>query len=613
MKNKFFRNVLLCGTIGLSLMACTPAGSREASSAEEPTVSESAAQDESREVNLRILASSDIHGKFAPYDYALNEESTSGSLVQIATVVKERRTENTLLVDVGDSIQGNSAEIFLEDDRHPMMQCFNEIGYDVWVPGNHEFNYGMDVIKKVMPQFDGAVLCGNVYNPDQTPLSSGYTIIEKGGVKIGVIGMVTPNIVRWDSKNLDGYTVTNPVEETRKIIDEIKDKTDVLIAAEHMGESNEYETSGSGVNDLAEACPELDVILAAHEHKQVEGTEVNGVLIVENNSDGKTLAQVDLVLKKDDAGQFEIVSRTSESITIADYAADEIIAAVVSDADMRAREYAETVIGTLVNGPLAPENEIEGIPQARLQETSLIDLINEVQIYYTGADISAAALFIDDANLDTGSIRKCDLARIYMYPNTLYKLQLTGRQLKKYMEWSASYYNTLKDGDLTVSFDPESRGYLYDMFSGINYEINLSKEPGQRIENLTYPDGTAVNDDDVFTLAVNNYRASSQLLTTGVIFQEGEELPVLLEMDVRGEIGGVRELIGDYIVNVKNGVLEAPALSENWRLTGLQWDEDLHREAVELLNSGKLSIKNADNGRQLNVESITVEDVKRVK
>ena len=478
MKNRFFWNVLLCGTIGLSLMACTPAGSREASSAEEPTVSESAAQDESREVNLRILASSDIHGKFAPYDYALNEESTSGSLVQIATVVKERRTENTLLVDVGDSIQGNSAEIFLEDDRHPLMQCFNEIGYDVWVPGNHEFNYGMDVIKKVMPQFDGAVLCGNVYNPDQTPLSSGYTIIEKDGVKIGVIGMVTPNIVRWDSKNLDGYTVTNPVEETRKIIDEIKDKTDVLIAAEHMGESNEYETSGSGVNDLAEACPELDVILAAHEHKQVEGTEVNGVLIVENNSDGKTLAQVDLVLKKDDAGQFEIVSRTSESITIADYAADEIIAAVVSDADMRAREYAETVIGTLVNGPLAPENEIEGIPQARLQETSLIDLINEVQIYYTGADISAAALFIDDANLDTGSIRKCDLARIYMYPNTLYKLQLTGRQLKKYMEWSASYYNTLKDGDLTVSFNPESRGYLYDMFSGINYEINLSKEPG---------------------------------------------------------------------------------------------------------------------------------------
>lgn len=240
-------------------------------------------------------------------------------------------------------------------------------------------------------------------------------------------------------------------------------------------------------------------------------------------------------------------------------------------------------------------------------------MINEVQIYYTGADISAAALFIDDANLDTGSIRKCDLARIYMYPNTLYKLQLTGRQLKKYMEWSASYYNTLKDGDLTVSFNPESRGYLYDMFSGINYEINLSKEPGQRIENLTYPDGTAVNDDDVFTLAVNNYRATSQLLTTGVIFQEGEELPVLLEMDVRGEIGGVRELIGDYIVNVKNGVLEAPALSGNWRLTGLQWDEDLHMEAVELLNSGKLSIKNADNGRQLNVESITVEDVKRVK
>ena len=609
MMKRRFLSVLLCVAMTASLLVGCGGKTEETGTTPEVTTEEVS----NESVEIQILATSDLHGKFVPFDYALNVESTGGSLAQIATLIKELRTDNTVVIDCGDTIQANSAELFLKDDIHPMIKGLNTIGYDVWVPGNHEFNYGMDTFNKAVAQAEAAVLCGNVFNPDSSAVADNYTIIEKDGIKIGVIGMVTPNITRWDAVNLEGYTVTDPVEETKKIIDEIKDEVDVLVAAEHMGENNEYGLANSGVNDLANACPELDLIIAAHDHKQFADVEVNGVLVVENADSGKSVAQIKLTLEKDADGNYQVADRKAESYATADYAADEELVTALADAHTRAKANAEVVIGTLVNGPLAPENEIAGIPQARLQETSLINLINEVQMYYTDADISASALFIDDANLDNGEIKKCDTALIYKYTNTLYKMQLTGAQLRKWMEWTASYYNTYKEGDLTISFNPEMRGYNYDMFSGIKYEINISKEPGQRIENLTKMDGTPIKDDDTFIAALNNYRAASHLMTYGDIFAEGEELPILLEMDVRGDLGGVRELIADYIANVKGGQLEAPELVGNWKITGCNWDEELHAKAVELINSGVLELKNSESGREINVAPITVDDVNNVK
>ncbi len=604
-----FGSCLITGCAGAKTEGDAPAAT-EAIVEEEQQTKEAVLTD-AETVEIQLLATSDLHGKMLPYDYALDEESTSGSLAQISTIIKELRTDNTILIDNGDTIQGNSAELFLQDEIHPMIQGLNEIGYDIWVAGNHEFNFGMDTLEKVIGQSKQTFLCGNVYNPDGSSLGEDYTIIEKDGVKIGLIGMVTPNITRWDAANLADCKVTDPVEETKEIIKEIKDQVDVLVATQHMGENNEYGVTNSGVNDLANACPELDVIIAAHEHKLIEGTEVNGVLIVENADVGKSLAQVILTLEKDENGKFQLVNRASKSFNTADYAADEELMTLLADADAKAKEDAQKVIGELVNGPLAPENEIQGIPQARLQETALINLINEVQMHYTGADISASALFIDDANLDSGEIKKSDVALIYKYTNTLYKMEMTGAQLKKWMEWSASYYNTFKEGDLTISFNPEVRGYNYDMFSGVKYEINISKEPGQRIENLTTMDGKPVKDEDVFVVALNNYRASSQLMTYGEIYEEGvDELPKLLEIDVRGDLGGVREIIADYIINVKGGKLEAPKLNGNWKITGCDWDEELHKKAVEQINDGTITLKNSESGREINVESIRKEDLK---
>ena len=574
-----------------------------------PVLAEESPAADSDVKEIRIIGTSDLHGKFVPWDYALNEESTSGSVAQLSSAIAEYRNENTLLFDAGDTIQDNSADIFVSVDEsiHPMVQALNALDYDVWVTGNHEYNYGMDVVKDTVADVKAKVLTGNVYDENGQPVADDYTVFDVDGVRVAVIGMVTPNIVRWDASNLADCKVTDPLEETRQDIDELEGQYDVLVGVYHMGIENEYGVENSGVRDICNACPEFDVMLSSHEHTEIPGTLINDVLVVQNKNMAQTMNVIDLKLEPDGDG-WKVVDKTSESVTVGDYEPDPEIIELLSAYDEEARENAETVVGTLEGGSLAPEDEISGIPTAQIEDTAMIDLINEVQMYYTDAPVSAAALFVMNANMFPGDIHKCDMALIYKYTNTLYKLHMTGSQLKKYMEWSVKYYNTLKPGDLTISFNPEIRAYNYDMFAGVNYEINISKEPGSRIENLTWPDGTPVKDDDDFDIAVNNYRANSQLLVPGEIFDEND-LPTVEEIDVRGDIGGVRELIRDYIVNVKGGTI-SPEVDNNWKITGISWDEDLHQKAVDMVKDGLLTLKTTPDGRTPNVESITEEDVK---
>ena len=567
-----------------------------------------AAETQLETLELQILATSDVHGQFSAWDYSLNQSNTAGSLTQIASAIRELRTENTLLVDAGDTIQGNSNDIFLEDELHPMAAAMNAMNYDVWVTGNHEYNYGVDTLKKVMNTQQAKVLVGNVYEPDGTPLADGYTIIEKSGVKIGVIGMVSPLIARWDAANLAGYTVTDPVEETRKIMDSIMDETDVLIAVVHMGVEIEHDVPHTGASEIAMECPELDLIVAAHTHTVVEGEEVNGVLIVENKDAGQSLSQVKLTLERNQDG-WTVTRRSSVSHDISAYPEDEKLTALLSDYDQRAKEDAVSVVGKLVGGDLVSENEIADIPTALIQDTPMMDFMNQVCLYYSGADVSSVALLSRDAGLREGDIPKCSLSHMYKFSNTLYTLQMTGAQLKTYMEWNAKFYNQYQPGYLTVSFNPDVNTYNYDMFAGVNYEVNIANPVGSRIENLTWPDGTPVKPEDVFTIAVNNYRANSHLLVPGVVFAE-DDLPVLLEADIRPDIGYIRDMLCDYIVHVKNGII-TPEVDNNWKITGNDWDEALHDQAVQLLADGILTIPQAKDGWLQNLCSITEEDVRQ--
>ena len=518
--------------------------------------------------SLRIIATSDLHGKITPWDYALNEESPSGSMAQLASAIAAYRTPDTLLVDAGDTIQDNSAEIFLDlDGVHPMVQALNALDYDVWVTGNHEYNFGMPVLKKTIADMEAKTLVGNVYGEDGQPIADGYTILDAGGVRVAVIGMVTPNIIRWDAANLAGCAVTDPLEETRRIIDAIQGQYDVLLGVFHMGIENEYGVQDSGVTDILNACPEFDVMVSSHEHTLIPSMEINGVLVVQNRYMAQTMSVIDLTLEFGDGG-WRVTDRKAESVVVGGFEPDPGMTEMLAGYDAFARADAEGVIGVLEGGALAPEGAYEGVPAARIRDTALVDLVNRAQMHYSGAQVSAAPLTAAWANIYPGTIRKRDTALVYKYSNTLYTLRMNGAQLRRFMEWSARYFNTLRPGEVTVTADPGFAEYNYYMFEGVCYQVDIRKEPGSRIVDLTWPDGTPVKDTDEFTLAVNNYCAASQLLVPGVIF-DADDMPVLAEKDVRGDIGGIRELVRDYIVGVMGGVI-TPECNGNWRIVGIE-------------------------------------------
>ena len=196
--------------------------------------------------------------------------------------------------------------------------------------------------------------------------------------------------------------------------------------------------------------------------------------------------------------------------------------------------------------------------------TPLIDLVLKAQQYYSGSDVTAVFVSDPDADFEPGPIRKCDVSRIYKFENTLYEFRMNGRQLKNLMEISAKYYHTWHAGDPEVTTDPKSLSFTYLIFRGVDYDIDLARDIGYRIRNLKWPDGRLVDDDDVFTLSINDYWGRMRLLNPASDF--GPDLPELLAKDLRPDIGMVRDMITEYIVNVKNGLI-TPECDKNWRLT----------------------------------------------
>lgn len=583
-----------------------------------------AAAEELSTETVQILATTDLHGRFVPYEYARATRS-DGGLTQIATLVEQERAKNanTVLVDNGDNIQGNYNHLFLNDEKNPMMLAVKEIGYDSFSLGNHEFNFGMDKLFQITNQIKDnvKVLCANLYKGDERVFDA-YTIKKlPNGVKVATIGVVTPHIDKWDGPNLVGYTPKNPTEEVAKVIQEIKAAggADVYVVTSHMGFNNEY-GKGDSAKELAEANPDVDVIVMGHSHEAfAEKTAGNAILIQPANNAG-SLGKVELKLEKSNDG-YVVKEKKGTLLKTTGVAENEKLALNLKSYDERAKSDASIVIGKLEGPSLADKNEIADIPESLVRDQGITDLVNEVQIYNSknhlesqgidvdsGYMVSAAALFDAGSNMQTGDIKKSDISNIYKYDNKLYTIKINGKQLKRFMEWTASIYNTFNAGDLTVSLNPDIRLYQYDMFDGISYEINISKPAGSRIENVKFEkDGKVVEDTDVVYLSVNNYRYDSVLnASNNPVFEPGTHEKVY---DTNNDkISDMRDLITDYIVKVKGGKISRN-IDNNWKLTGVNYDEKLREEVVKLVNDGVLSIPVSDDGRTPNVKSLTINDV----
>ncbi|EGQ9834680.1 bifunctional metallophosphatase/5'-nucleotidase [Vibrio cholerae] len=566
--------------------------------------------------NLTILGTSDLHGHFMPWDYSADKLNLSGSLSQIATKVKTIRQEqpNVILVDAGDTIQGNFVETFKDEAMDPMMLGFNEMKYDVWVLGNHEFDFGLKVLNRSLTQFKGRSLAGNIQRPDGNPFLPGYTIIERGGIKIGVIGMDTPmtQVFAEGTNRLEGMTFTNPTLEVQKIIKQIDPQVDAIVLVAHMGLENENDITNTGVTDIANGNPELDAIVAGHMHTLIDKAVVNGVIITEPDKYGRALSRIDLQFEEQN-GKFTLINKDSLTYKIKDITSDSKMESLYEPYHKRLREMANREIAQLSGVNLVPENEIRGIPQVHVQDTGISALFQEASFFYAPkANVIALQIDNDNAKLDVGSIKAKDIAYNYQYAGgeiTVY--QMTGKELKQYMEWSAGYFNSVKPGDVTYSFSPERRASKYstnDFFAGVTYTIDLTQPAGERITDLKFADGTPVKDNSEIRLGMNSYRMGHLTKKGGVL--EGQQFPVLFDTEAEygEEQGTIRNLTIRYLTEQKQGKYEGKPM-QRWKLSGLEGFEKEREIVKELINSGKMDVPASADGRYTNIESINVQDL----
>lgn len=526
------------------------------------------------------------------FSYEDSKESSDNGMARLYTYIKKEREANPdlILLDAGDNIQGTIMTDDLAnknpDELHPVIAAMNYMGYDAMTLGNHEFNWGTTNLKKIISKADFPVLAANVKDINGEYLTgNGYTIIERNGIKIAIIGVVTPDIPIWDGgkEGISDFTYESAAYSVKREIENIADKADIIIVSAHMGtyaEFDEENGSDSGLKIL-EMNDDVDMLQIAHIHTTIN-EEYNGIPIVCVRNGGKEIAKVTLTLNENK----NVVSSSREIIAMKDFEPSEEIREIpiVKELHEKATNYVAGIDENGEKGPalgfttakFQPEDEIKGIPEGKLRDTAVMDLINKIQLENSGADVSAAALFKDTSNLPEGEINYGNIFDIYKFDNTLYRIPMTGKELKAYMEWSVSIYNQWKEGDINISFNPEIPGYLYDMFAGVEYEIDLSKPVGERIVNLTI-NGEPLEDERIVKVAVNNYRYSSALKTLGLV-QNNKEWE---------SSSSIRDMIVEYFA--LNSPIE-PEVDNNWRIVGIDLSEDDPRrsEIIQLINEGKL-------------------------
>lgn len=534
-----------------------------------------------KEVNVKILGTSDVHGRVVPWSYASDTEDKSGSYAQLSTLINQRRKENknVILVEVGDSIQDNSIDLFAltleEAKNHPIPKVLNYMKYDVFVPGNHEFNFGMPVLNEILNDIKAKKLAANLYYKDGKRYLQPTTIIQKDGVKIGIIGLTTPMSAKFeeDTGNLKDYKYVSIIEETKKQVRNLKaKKVDAIVAVAHMGIENENNIPETGLRDLANAVPEIDAIVAGHMHQDVKSETINGVLITEPHRYGTVLSEIDLKFDVNDkTKKVKLLGKTATTTPVKNLEADKKVEEIYKPYHERLREIANEKIGETEND-MVPQGKIHGVSISFAKDTGMSSFITDVEKYYSKADVVSFAYDYENVKLDKGDIKRKDIAYNYRYAGgDVSVYEMTGKQLKDYMEWAADYFDTIQKGDTNYRYNDvrgKSKYVTFDIFGGVSYKIDLRNQKGNKIVDLKLADGRKITPDMKLKVGMNSYRFD-QLIKKGGIF-EGQNIPLVWSSkdEMGQDKGRIQSMMIDYIKNVKGGKIDGKS-HDRWEIIGL--------------------------------------------
>ncbi len=490
--------------------------------------------------HIVIVATTDVHGRVFGWDY-VRDAAAPGGLSRAATALETLRARypgQLVLVDAGDLLQGNPFATFYGryDKRQPqpIVDAMNALQYDVVTPGNHDFDFGLDFLRGAATQATYRYVSANVEDSSGAPVFPKTVILPRGAVKVGITGFTTPGTMLWDRAQLAGARV-----RVRRIAGAAQsalarlegEGADLKIVLIHSGFGlSTYDTTGVGPeNDaaaLAAVNPKPDLVIVGHTHREIRDTVINGVHFVQPKNWVQSLAVVHVSLNREE-GRWHVRNVHADLIPLTTMPELPRFTQRLMATQEAARQWASTPLGTATPGFDAR--------YARVQDTPLLDFINEVQRRRAGAQLSAAAAFDVQPGLPEGDVHQRDVSGIYPYENTLRAVRISGQQLREYLEHSARYFRTYQPGQPIIN--DSVAGYNYDVVSGVVYNVDLSRPAGQRIRGLTY-EGRIVQPTDSFTMAVNSYRQAggggySMLANARVVYDKGEDIRELLVDEIR--------------------------------------------------------------------------------
>ena len=514
---------------------------------------------------ITLLQTSDLHGNLLGWDYYANKPAEWG-LAKVATLVKQERAvdPDLLLLDSGDTIQGTPLTYYYnvidKTAPHPMAATMNALGYTMGALGNHEFNYGLEALNRYRSEAKFPILSANTRMTDGSEAFEAYIIKDVKGVKVGILALTTPAIPNWEKPaNYAGLRFDDSIEIAKQYVPKMKDAgADVVIVLQHIGwerlpkdsakpeswltDEATWQDSGSlpGENTtirLAKEVPGIDVIFSGHSHLNVPKAMINGVLITEPSYWGRVLGKATISLEQVD-GKWKVVSKDATTLPVTNVALDPDIAGIAQPYHDTTIKYISTPIGTA-------SGEFSGGPKARYIDSPLGDLINTVQTKAAAdagypVQASLAAIFTDEGMIPAGEITLRNAYSVYIYDNTLYVLDITGDILRRALEKNAEYFKQLDPNNLPA--DPKgvvadnARDYNWDLYTGFDYSLDLTRPVGQRVTKLQM-NGVDIAPDQTIRIAINNYRASGG--GAFGMFREGKV--------VWQSTSEVRDLIAEYV------------------------------------------------------------------
>jgi 2',3'-cyclic-nucleotide 2'-phosphodiesterase/3'-nucleotidase len=518
---------------------------------------------------LYVLHTSDVHGCALPYNYFKDEPAENG-LAHVFTKVQEfrQKSENVLLLDSGDMIQGTPLTAYYNRkdtlSPHPMILAYNFMQYDAIAVGNHDIEQGVETYRRAEKQSNFPWLSANAVLPDGSTYFQPYMIIEKMGLKIGILGLSTTGIQIYLEERHYPDVIWQDLVKTAKIYAEkLRPEVDLLIGLFHSGFDVE---DGLEVSEamcvpvqnaaaiIAEEVPGFDIIMAGHTHELIPSRFSESAMEEKTHfpsepirlASGERAHYLGVTQLIFDTETKKIITADSWLEPMKTVVPAPEITDLLEDYHLTILEYIRQDIGYT-------EKELSG-EFSRLQDSALVELINRAQMDFTKAEISFAASFNQNFYLPSGSIKIKDIYSIYPYENYLYVVELTGEQIKEYLEFSAEYF-LYEDGKMTIN--PAKKGYNYDMAEGISYEIDVTKEIGKRIQNLRLTKtGKPLLPDKQYQVVMNSYRAlggGGHIAAAKVAYEN-----IIYKSDME-----MREILVDYLEKFKK---VNHAVDGNWKL-----------------------------------------------